>query len=101
MIDTYRRQSATQRGKDDVASLAGRLREFRRPSKRGEDLRLSARECRVCFYIRGSRVSGQAFTEWKCQHCGAEAVYHCTGYPAICEKCSDELGACMRCVADR
>jgi hypothetical protein len=100
-IDAYRRQSATQRGKDDARSLADRLRVYRRPTKAMEERRAKERECRSCHYLRGARISGQAFTEWTCQHCGAEAMYHCTGYPTLCDKCSDELGACVRCVGDR
>jgi hypothetical protein len=62
--------------------------------------RLAARECKVCFYLRGARFTGQAFTDWTCAACGKKDMHANTGVPRYCNDCADGYGLCVECGAD-
>lgn len=63
--------------------------------------RLEAQECRTCFYLRASRVAGQAMTWWACGVCAREAMWGSTGTPSVCEDCASEHQLCRVCGGDR
>lgn len=63
-----------------------------------KDRRLAARECKGCHY--SSRISGQAFTQWRCKFCGTEDMHSNTGTPWLCNACSDAFGLCATCGGD-
>lgn len=54
-------------------------------------------ECKLCRYLRGGRMSGQAFTDWKCRVCGKDATHPNTGTPAYCDSCCKTHGLCPTC----
>lgn len=62
--------------------------------------RLGAYECKWCFYFRGDRIAGQAFTDYICAVCREEYSWSNTAVPTICPKCASHLQICKRCGAD-
>ena len=62
--------------------------------------RLEAGECVACFYLRGDRICGQAFTEWECGQCGKQDMHSNTGTPKFCADCSWKYCVCTQCGAD-
>ena len=60
--------------------------------------RLSRNECIACYYfVTSFSWAGQAFTEYKCQLCDKESMYHNTNTPKYCEECSKDNNMCVRC----
>lgn len=57
-------------------------------------------ECHACFYVRGSRISGQAFTEYECRSCKGKFQHPNTSVPKLCEACAKDSNRCRRCMAD-
>lgn len=57
-------------------------------------------ECHSCFYVRGSRISGQAFTDYECRSCKGTFQHPNTSVPKLCEQCAKESNRCRRCMAD-
>lgn len=62
--------------------------------------RLRQYECKWCFYFRGDRIAGQAFTDYTCGVCRKECSWSNTAVPAICPECTMRLKICRRCGAD-
>jgi hypothetical protein len=62
--------------------------------------RLQVHECAYCYYLRGPRLVGQAFTDWKCLACGVEGSHPNTGVPRYCNACSDAYHLCVECGGD-
>ncbi len=56
--------------------------------------------CLYCFYVRGPRISGQAFTEWDCEECGEKAMHSNTSVPHYCLDCAWKYNVCADCGAD-
>lgn len=62
--------------------------------------RKAAHECCGCWYS-GPRISGQAFTDWKCDLCGEpQQMHHNTDTPRVCEVCAEAYGVCVSCGGD-
>lgn len=63
--------------------------------------RLASHLCPWCYYfVRGSRLAGQAFTEWTCAHCLKAFMHGNTAVPKLCDECGGKLGLCVWCCAD-
>jgi len=97
-IDLFRLQSATERAKRYAEEAVRHAHEYLNDTRLA--MRIAERKCPWCFYFRGSMMSGQAFTDWKCQHCGKEDTWGDTGHPTLCTDCSDRLHVCVGCCAD-
>jgi hypothetical protein len=61
----------------------------------------AARECVGCFYVRGPRIAGQAFTPWLCTICCVADQHPNTGVPRVCNGCAEAYGLCVTCGGDR
>lgn len=59
--------------------------------------RLEHRECPRCWYLRGPRISGQAFTAYKCWLCAETKEHPNTSTPRYCPNCCDEFQLCGSC----
>lgn len=55
-------------------------------------------ECSDCTAKRGSRMAGQAFTDYVCKNCGRIDSYHNTATPNYCAYCAFMKFACRRCM---
>jgi len=62
--------------------------------------RIASRECRYCYYVSHD-LAGQAFTEWQCMSCVETQMHSNTAVPKLCDKCADNLEACVRCGGSR
>lgn len=62
--------------------------------------RLEAQHCRWCFYARGSRLAGQAFTDRDCESCKETQHYPSTATNPLCKPCAKKLNLCVECCAD-
>lgn len=62
--------------------------------------RLTAGECKRCWYLWRGRVAGQAMTTWYCGVCGVEDMWGNTGTPKVCKACSTEHTICRECGGD-
>jgi DNA-directed RNA polymerase subunit RPC12/RpoP len=96
-VDLYALQSATWQAVDYIKSTILRVQEYKKDGSRVK--RLKRRECPYCFHFR-TGFAGQAFTDWKCRNCGAEDQHANTAVPILCNDCSKNLNACVRCMAD-
>lgn len=57
--------------------------------------------CRACEYLGRGRISGQAFTAWKCRICGDDQPMHPnTGVPRLCADCAKTYSLCATCGGD-
>jgi len=95
-VEIYSR-AAWQKDTDErvgayVAATLGETKEQR--TKRGL-------ECKQCFYLRASRIAGQAFTNWKCRICGTERSHHNTAVPRYCDDCAKAHKLCVECGGER
>jgi|CXWL01.1.fsa_nt_gi hypothetical protein len=88
----------THYNKDFAAKLRHSLNEF--DSDTHKKVRVEARKCKVCFYLRGTRISGQAFTTTLCQSCGVSMTFPTTDVDFYCLPCSKELLLCVDCGGD-
>lgn len=66
---------------------------------RKREIRVSYGVCHSCFYLT-STISGQAFTQYECYHCGHTYDHPNTSVPKLCAGCGEELKKCRRCLAD-
>lgn len=97
-LDLYMLQSATERARQYADDTRRHVDAYATDQSREQ--RLAARQCPWCFYFRGSRLSGQAFTDWKCSGCGQDFSHPNTAVPMLCPDCSDKHQACTECCAD-
>jgi hypothetical protein len=65
-----------------------------------KESRLKHQSCRYCYYIRGDRIVGQAFTTYKCGICKQDNSWHNTGIPVLCPECAKKNNLCISCGAD-
>ena len=69
-----------------------------------KDKQKQAREglckCRYCYYLRGARLAGQAFTEWNCGVCDKESMHCNTSTPVVCMDCAKKHSLCSSCGGD-
>ena len=97
-IDLFAVQQQTARNRQTIEESAQRARDAQTDPRMPD--RTIARQCQLCFYLR-SWICGQAFTYWVCSHCGKEDTWADTCTPYLCNDCSDKLGLCVMCPADR
>lgn len=98
-FDLRRLQRETHYSNQYVESRRFRLNDFDKDESKY--IRVSANECKTCFYLRrGDHLAGQAFTEWTCTGCSSEYMYHNTSVPKLCPACSTKFSACVRCCGD-
>lgn len=57
--------------------------------------------CKTCYYIYGSALAGQAFTQRPCGVCAGTITHSDTACPVICDACSKKTRLCKRCGGDR
>ncbi len=64
--------------------------------------RLSAGECKTCYYLRGGVIAGQAFSQHECRRLGCDELSKSsnTDVPDFCSLCSATFGICRRCGGD-
>lgn len=67
---------------------------------KNREQRQAAQLCRWCFYGRGSRVAGQAFTDRACEGCETVVTYPSTATNPLCRDCAFKYGLCLSCCAD-
>jgi hypothetical protein len=72
MTDTPRRPPTkwTGRAKLHIAVVRAMLDKCEKDM--GRTARLKSLECPSCYYLRGGRIAGQAFTKYNCKVHGAE-----------------------------
>jgi hypothetical protein len=88
--------SANSRGKSLLRDFKEKLAAYEKDSKRAQ--RKRDHMCKPCFYLR-EWWGGQGFTEYKCEHCGKDAMWSNTATPKLCAACAIQLDLCVRCCA--
>jgi hypothetical protein len=63
-----------------------------------KERRLAEQRCILCYYT--IRISGQAFTAYKCGECSTEFMHHNTSVPKLCLECARKLNLCAECAAE-
>jgi len=65
--------------------------------------RISAQQCKVCYYLRGPVLAGQSFSSHPCKNtdCDEETKYSNTDVPDFCTDCAEKYGICRRCGGDQ
>ena len=53
--------------------------------------------CKKCLFKEKGMMSGQGFTDFKCDICGKIDTWHNTNTPKFCHECSTKLNVCQRC----
>ena len=53
--------------------------------------------CKKCLFKEKGMMSGQGFTDFKCDICGKIDTWHNTNTPKFCYECSTKLNICQRC----
>lgn len=86
------------RNREYADSAVARSMAFLLDKEKGN--RLKQFECAYCFYFRGGRLSGQAFTSWKCAVCDKESMHGNTGVPRVCGDCAKTHSLCVECGGD-
>jgi DNA-directed RNA polymerase subunit RPC12/RpoP len=97
-IDLFAAQQQTASNRERIAETARRVHDAQTDPRMPE--RTNVRQCQLCFYLR-DWICGQGFTDWVCSNCGKEDTWSDTGTPYLCHECSDKLGLCVMCMADR
>lgn len=97
-LDLFGVQSATDRARQYAESSLCKALRYNADSEREE--RLKAHQCPWCWYFRRPVIAGQAFTEWTCSGCGAEAQHANTATPRLCVACAEKYGLCVQCTGD-
>ena len=98
-FDLQRLRTCTYASKQAVDRARRNLARLECDADRAE--RLKERECLCCFYLRGTRLAGQGFTEWSCLSCGAKDMHGNTSVPHYCVGCADKMRICTRCGGDQ
>jgi hypothetical protein len=80
-----------------VKGLAGYQLDHHKKNRR------NSQQCKVCYYLRGPVVAGQAFTSHPCKNtdCDEETHSSCTDVPDFCTACAEKYGICRRCGGDQ
>lgn len=98
LLDEWKMRFATSGARQTVDSTRTALAELDQDTRAEE--RAKALECKRCFYLRRSRLAGQAFTDWFCGLCGSREVWGCTHTPKVCKTCAKEHKLCTECGGD-
>lgn len=87
---------ATSMGED----LVNRVEDYKGDLRKLD--RLHKRECKACYYLRGSRVGGQAITRTECMiaSCRAKMTFPSTAVDKVCADCSEKHLLCVHCAGD-
>ncbi len=97
--DPYSIQSATGRAREIAKRIVESAEAFTSDRDKGE--RKERGECRVCFYLRSSRLGGSATTTWTCGVCARTARHGSTATPRVCDVCAAEHRLCENCGGDQ
>lgn len=97
MWDEKDQKRAADGNKARLDALQKNLKNYE--TDKHKDRRLARQECRYCFHLRGGRISGQAFTDYTCRHCGETKMHPNTGTPRICPECAKAFKMCSCCGA--
>lgn len=89
--------SATFRTNEYIERLVKAVHAFENEGASERQLRISQNLCGYCYFLRGPRISGQAFWPWKCGVCTKEDTHHNTSTPRFCKVCAEEHGLCVDC----
>lgn len=89
--------NATFRTNERAEFLVKAVHAFENEGASERQLRLSKNLCGYCYFLRGPRIAGQAFWDWKCRVCGKPDTHPNTGVPCFCADCAKEHGLCVEC----
>ncbi len=64
------------------------------------EARCNVYECKMCFYLRGARLAGQAFTDRPCDICAKVVTYSSTATMKYCKPCAEKHQLCRECGGD-
>lgn len=97
-IDEARVSEMSFRNKESAQFAVARSMAYLTDSEKAK--RLSQNRCSYCFYMNGSKLAGQAFTEYNCGVCDKDLMHPNTAVPVACEDCAKKHCLCVDCGAD-
>ena len=79
----------------EAETLIKNVSEFQSDSR--QENRKKIHECKRCFYLRGSTIAGQAFTDQDCGICSQTMTFGNTDTNVVCYPCAENHDLCVKC----